>query len=61
MGNAPAPAQKFHMAIEYRTKHRLGIWSGMVPADTMDEAGESAEKLLRRRRAVVRVDRIVVR
>jgi hypothetical protein len=53
---------EFYVAIDYRTKHRLGVWSALVPAATSKEAGELAENLLRRqRRAVVRIDRVVVR
>jgi hypothetical protein len=58
----PSVTTQFHVTIDYRTKHRLGFWSGMVPASTMEEAGELAERFLRRRqRAVTRIDRIVVR
>jgi hypothetical protein len=53
---------QFHITIEYRTKYRLAIWSGMVTAQNMARASEIGEKLLRRRsRALVRVDRITVR
>jgi hypothetical protein len=55
-------ATEFDMAIDYRTKRCLAVWSGMVPAATMEEAAELAEKLLRRRRRTpVRVDRITVK
>ena len=58
----PAPSTQFHVTIEYRTTHRLAVWSGMVSAADMERASEIGEKFLRRRsRALVRVDRIVVR
>jgi hypothetical protein len=58
----PSVTTQFHVTIDYRTKQRLGVWSGMVSAGKMEEAGELAERSLRRRqRAVVRIDRIVVR
>jgi hypothetical protein len=57
-----APGTQFHVTIEYRTKSRLAIWSGMVAAEDMERASEIGEKFLRRRsRALVRVDRILVR
>jgi hypothetical protein len=53
---------RFHVAIDYRTQRGLGYWSYIVPAISPDEAHDLAEKLLRRkRRAVVRIDRVVVR
>jgi hypothetical protein len=53
---------QFHVTIEYRTKHRLAIWYGMVTAENMERASEIGEKLLRRRsRALLRVDRVTVR
>ena len=58
----PTPANQFHVTIEYRTRSRLAVWSGMVAADDMQRASDIGEKLLRRRSpALVRVDRIVVR
>jgi len=57
-----APSTQFHVTIEYRTKSRLAVWSGMVDAADMERASEIGEKFLRRRsRTLVRVDRIVVR
>jgi hypothetical protein len=57
-----APTSEFHVTIEYRTKSKLAVWSGMVTAADMEHASEIGEKSLRRRsRALVRVDRIVVR
>jgi hypothetical protein len=57
-----ALATEFHVMIEYRTKCRLAVWSGMVPAANTEQADEIAEKSVRRHsRAVVRVDRPVVR
>jgi hypothetical protein len=57
-----APTTQFQVTIEYRTPSRLAVWSGMVPASSFEEATIVAEKSLRRRsRALVRVDRIVVR
>jgi hypothetical protein len=57
-----APTAQFQVTIDYRTSSRLAVWSGMVPAPNMEQAGEIAEQLLRRRlRSLVRVDRIVVR
>ena len=56
------PSTQFHVTIEYRTKCKLAVWYGMVAAEDMDRASEIGEKLLRRRsRALVRVDRIIVR
>jgi hypothetical protein len=56
------PSTQFHVTIEYRTKSRVAVWYDMVAADDMERASEIAEKLLRRRsRALVRVDRIIVR
>ena len=57
-----APRTQFHVTIEYRTKSRLAVWSGMVTADDMEGASEIGERLLRRRsRALAPVDRIIVR
>jgi hypothetical protein len=57
-----ASSTQFHVTIGYRTKSRLAVWSGMVAADDMERASEIGEKFLRRRsRALVRVDRIIVR
>jgi hypothetical protein len=51
----------FYVAIDYRTQRELGFWSDIIPAISAEEARESAEKLLRRkRRTVARIDRIVV-
>jgi len=56
------PTTQFHVTIEYRTKYRLAVWYGMVTTEDIERATEVGEKLLRRRsRAVVRVDRIIVR
>jgi hypothetical protein len=53
---------QFQVTIDYRTSSRLAVWSGMVPAPNMEQAGEIAEQRLRRRsKSLVRVDRIVVR
>ena len=55
---------RFYVTIDYRTKRGLAFWSGAVPAADMTEAGDIAERELRRRcrrAACFRVDRIVVR
>ena len=57
-----APGTQFHVTVEYRTKRRLAVWSGMVAAVNMEQASEIGEKLLRRRsKGLMRVDRIIVR
>jgi hypothetical protein len=57
-----ADLTRFYVAIDYRTQRGLGFWSDIVPAISPDDARERAEKWLhRKRRAVVRIDRIVVR
>jgi hypothetical protein len=56
------PGTQFYVTIEYRTKSRLAVWSGMVAAADMERASEIGEKFLRRRsRSLVRIDRIIVR
>lgn len=53
---------QFHVTIDYRTKVKLAIWSGIISAPSIEQAGEIAERLLRRRsRVLTRVDRIIVR